>query len=106
MWYVYGVVPETGKPWRVTSDEGFGAIPLIGMVKVWEPGRRHLQNGSWYMYRSDVDEWIEAEDACSALEKHALFPCISCTRKGYYARDEEWLAALALCDADVEASRG
>ena len=101
MWYVYGVVPETGEPWRVTSDDGLDAIPHNGMMSVYQPGRRTLRNGTWYLFRSDVGVWIEAEDDGSALDKHVLFPCISLTRRGYYGLDEEHKAVLALMDEDM-----
>lgn len=103
-WYVYGVVPETGKPWRVTSDDGLEAIPRDGMMMVYQPGTRERpkRNGTWYMFRADKGVWIEAEDDGAALDKHVLFPTISCTRRGYYALDGEYKGPVrALFDADV-----
>jgi hypothetical protein len=103
-WYVYGCVPETGEPWRVTSDQGLDVIPRDGMMMVYQPGtgERPKRNGTWYMFRSDVGVWIEAEDDGSALFKHVLFPRITCTRRGYYALDTEYRSAvLSMFDADV-----
>lgn len=100
-WTIYGVEPETGKPWRITSRAGLSAVPRDGMMAVYQPGRRTLQNGTWYLHRADKDVWIEAEDDGAALEKHILFPCIDLTRRAYYALDDEWKAARALMDEDM-----
>jgi hypothetical protein len=106
MWVVYGVEPVTGKPWRVPDTDGLTALPRDGMMCVYQPGRRTLRNGTWYMHRADKDVWVEAEDDGSALKKHILFPDIDCTRRGYYGLDEEYKAVVALVDADMRADDG
>lgn len=103
IWAVYGIDPQTGEPWRVTDADGLNAIPYDGMMRVYQPGtsERPKRNGTWYMYRSDIEAWIEAEDDGSALDKHRLFPSITCTRRGYYGLDDEFKRVLELFDADV-----
>lgn len=100
-WIAYGVDPTTGEPWRVPDSAGLSAVPRDGMMFVYQPGRRTLQNGTWYLHRADKDVWIEAEDDGAALEKHILFPCIDLTRRAYYALDKEWKAAMALMNGDM-----
>ena len=102
IWYVYGVVPKTGEPWRVTSDKGLEAIPKDGMMMVYQPGQDSLRNGTWYLYRSDVGVWMEAGDDGSALDKHTLFPGISCTRRGYYGLKAEMIVVRALAREDAD----
>lgn len=108
IWAVYGSNPHTGEVWRVTDEEGFDAIPYFGAMLVYQPGtgERPVRNCTWIMWRSDVGAWIGAEDDGSALEKHILFPAITCTRRCYYDLEKPWEAVKALMDADRDELEG